>query len=80
MKSVLDTMVKGCEIDPTLLFDEEMEDDDKAFGNESTSEAPDGQDAADDDTPTSDERKSFFKLISESEVEVSFVYTLVCIS
>ena len=75
MKCVLDTMVKGCEIDPSLLFDEQDSgsatdnDEDGAVTSDSTKNEVDGPGGAPITTGGTD-NKTLYKLISESEVEV----------
>ena len=65
LSSVLDTMVKGCEVDPTLFFDDESDDD---TNDSSTNTSANTTDCANE---TATEKPSLYRLISESDVEVS---------
>ena len=65
LSSVLDTMVKGCEVDPTLFFDDESDDD---TNNSSTNTSANTIDGANE---TATEKMSLYRLISESDVKVS---------
>ena len=75
LKCVLDTMVKGYEVDPSLLFDEQ---DDSNEGNgveEVDSDSTNGEEDGPGVVPVSvsaggTNNKTLYELISESEVEV----------
>ena len=65
LSSVLDTMVKGCEVDPTLFFDDESDDDTSDRSTNTSANTTDGA------NETATEKTSLYRLISESDVEVS---------
>ncbi|CAI8031505.1 hypothetical protein GBAR_LOCUS17870 [Geodia barretti] len=76
LRSVLDTMVKGCEVDPALLFDDETDDITSDPGGGRTVGAAESGDTRHTDQQdgvnvieTEKEKRSLYRLISESDVE-----------
>jgi hypothetical protein len=76
LSSVLDTMVKGCEVDPALFFDDETDDitsnpgggrtvNGAESGNTRHTDQQDGVNVIE----TEKEKRSLYRLISESDVE-----------
>ena len=65
LSSVLDTMVKGCEVDPTLFFDDKSDEDTNDSSTNTSANTTDGA------NETATEKTSLYRLISESDVEVS---------
>ena len=75
LKCVLDTMVKGYEVDPSLLFDEQDNSNEgngveEVDGNSTNNEEDDPGVLTFSVTAGGTDNKTLYELISESEVEV----------
>ena len=78
-------MIKGCEIDPSLLFDEANEVQEEDDSTDDSTKGGSGVIVGgglttDSNASTTSEKKTLYRLISESDVEVAIIriFTVSC--